>query len=483
MSTGDTVEDFVTKLMHLQHQHDIALSTDIHRIQDACTDWRKRYRTQAVALCAPNTTAALQAVVALCNDYDVAITTQGGNTGLVGGAVPVADWPKPHVLLQTHRLHEVLHVDANNLTLTASAGYTLKAIQDAADEAGLWFPLSLASEGSCTLGGNLASNAGGTAVLRYGNARELCMGLEFVNAQGELCGDLKGLRKNNTGYDLRNLLIGSEGTLGIVTCAVMKVFPKPKGTVTAWCTVRSIADAVGLLSRLQSDFYTELTGFEWMNAESVRLVEQHFGLSAPGGSTPAEHVLVELHTQGEPEQLTQRLTSCLEAWLGESHSGLEEVYLAQNSSQRLAWWAIRESISEAQAKEGLNVKHDVACAVGHLPLFHDQALNALRDFNPAIRPVLFGHLGDGNLHFNISGPAGESSAAFLKESGDAISQIVHNCIMEQGGTFSAEHGIGQLKVDLLAQYTSAPHYKLMRAIKTALDPKGLLNPGKVIKPI
>ncbi|HEY1057795.1 MAG TPA: FAD-binding oxidoreductase [Limnobacter sp.] len=456
--------------------------TDPDRIAQACTDWRKRYATTALAVVEPHTTAQVEALVRLCSQHGVAVCTQGGNTGLVGGAVPVADGAhatRPHVVLKTHRLRETLTLDEANLTLTASAGYTLHDIQEFAAAHGLLFPLSLASEGTCTLGGNLASNAGGVAVLRYGNTRELCLGLEFVNAQGERCGDLRGLRKNNTGYDLRHLLIGSEGTLGIITTACMKLYPAPNSRCVAWLHVRHIDAAVQALNHVQQHAFNELTSFEWMNAAAIELVQTHFPAKAPVGPSGCDHVLVEFSSLGSEDVLQERVTNVLGELMNLNPAVLN-VTLAKNDKEAERLWALRENISEAQAKEGLNVKHDVACPVSRLPEFHHQALAAMDEAGLAMRPILFGHLGDGNLHFNLSAPRGTDAKAFLAQHQAALNDMVHTAIQACGGTVSAEHGIGQLKRDLLKEITASPNYRAFQAIKAALDPHNLFNPGKLV---
>lgn len=474
------MNDFIQQLQ--QHVPGLSIRTDAQTIAHACTDWRKRYCTSALAVLEPMNTRQVQAIVKTCDAFNVAISTQGGNTGLVGGAVPAADSgenTKAHVVLKTGRIREVLKLDESNLTLTASAGYTLYEIQEYASAHGFLFPLSLASEGTCTLGGNLASNAGGVAVLRYGNTRELCLGLEYVNAQGDLCGDLRGLRKNNTGYDLRHLLIGSEGTLGIVTTACMKVYPAPKSRCVAWLNVDNIQTAVDALGFVQGQLFGELSSYEWMNANAIDVVQTHFPARAPTCAGAADHVLAEFTSLGPETALREHVTRTLEVLLDEV-PGVRNIAIAQSGRDIETFWALRENISEAQAKEGLNVKHDVACAVSQLPVFHDIALNEIAEHGVNVRPVLFGHLGDGNLHFNLSAPKGSDSAEFLKQYQGLLNKLVHDAILRCGGTVSAEHGIGQLKAELLRDITSASNYAAFKAIKHAMDPKNLLNPGKLI---
>ncbi|WP_334120612.1 FAD-binding oxidoreductase [Limnobacter sp.] len=460
----------------------LILKTDPVDIAHACTDWRKRYQTTALALLEPLNAAQVQGIVKVCDQFDVAISTQGGNTGLVGGAVPAAEGDassRPHVVLKTGRIRDALKLDESNLTLTASVGYTLYEIQEYASAHGFLFPLSLASEGTCTLGGNLASNAGGVAVLRYGNTRELCLGLEFVNAQGELCGDLRGLRKNNTGYDLRHLLIGSEGTLGIVTTACMKVYPAPKSRCVAWLNVDNIQAAVDALGFIQGHLFGELSSYEWMNTNAIDVVQTHFPARAPACPGAGDHVLAEFTSLDTEGALLDRVNTTLEALL-EEQASVRNIAIAQNGREIETFWALRENISEAQAKEGLNVKHDVACAVSQLPMFHDMALNEIAEHGVDVRPVLFGHLGDGNLHFNLSAPKGIDSAAFLNQHQGVLNNLVHETILQCGGTVSAEHGIGQLKAELLREITSPSNYAAFVSIKRAMDPKNLFNPGKLV---
>lgn len=460
----------------------LLIKTDAADISEACTDWRKRYQTTALAVLEPFSTAQIEGIVKMCDEFNVAISTQGGNTGLVGGAVPVAEGDsatRAHVVLKTGRIREVLKLDTSNLTLTASVGYTLHEIQEYAAAHGFLFPLSLASEGTCTLGGNLASNAGGVAVLRYGNTRELCLGLEYVNAMGEKCGDLRGLRKNNTGYDLRHLLIGSEGTLGIVTTACMKVYPTPKSRCVAWLNVDNIQAAVDALTFVQARLYSELSSYEWMNGNAIDVVQSHFPAKAPACSSANDHVLAEFTSLSSEAALRERVNETLAALL-DDQSSVRSITIAQNGREIDTFWALRENISDAQAKEGLNVKHDVACAVSQLPVFHDMALHMIDEHGVEVRPILFGHLGDGNLHFNLSAPKGCDSAAFLKQHQGLLNDLVHETILQCGGTVSAEHGIGQLKAELLRKITSDSNYAAFVSIKQAMDPKNLFNPGKLV---
>jgi FAD/FMN-containing dehydrogenase len=329
------------------------------------------------------------------------------------------------------------------------------------------------------VGGNLATNAGGTAALRYGTMRDLCLSLEYVNAQGQLCGSLHGLRKNNMGYDLRHLLIGSEGTLGIITTACLKLFPAPRSRCTAWLHVDTIHTAVAALQALQGRLYGLLSTYEWMNHAAIALVEQHSGLKAPSAASTCDHVLLECTALCSEAELQDTVTEALDDLL-EHNPGVRNAVIAQNLSEAETLWALRERIPEAQARQGLNVKHDVAFEISKLGVFHDAALQALKAEGLAVQPILFGHLGDGNLHFNLAAPAGCDAQAFLQAHEDRIHELVYQCVQDHGGTPSAEHGIGQLKCQLLQSNLNTATYQQLVAIKTALDPHHLLNPGKML---
>ncbi len=446
-------------------------------------DWRKRYRGRALCVVRPGSADEVAAVVRRCAREDgVSIVTQGGNTGLVGGGVP--DDSRRQVVLSTKRLRAVRRVDADNLAITVEAGLALQEVQAAAAEAGLLFPLSLASEGTCTIGGNLATNAGGTQVLRFGNARELCLGLEVVTAQGELWSQLHGLRKDNTGYDLRDLFVGSEGTLGIVTAATLRLYPQPRGGVTAWATCRTLAGAVALMRRLRAAFGAELVGYEAMNALSLALVERHFcALRAPlplaaADGAPLWSVLVDLASPHDERVLRDgaeaALTAAVEA--GEA----VDVIVASNELQARTLWQLREAIPLAQGVEGLNIKHDIGVPLSSLADFVAAADAALEAVVPGARHITFGHLGDGNLHYNLQAPEGDDTAGFLADHEHAANTCVYDIAERFGGTFSAEHGIGRLKRDELAARKPAPALAMMRAVKAALDPRGLLNPGVLL---
>ncbi len=439
-------------------------------------DWRKRWRGKALAVVRPGSTAEVAAAVRACAAAGTAIVPQGGNTGLVGGGVP--DDSGRQVLLSLQRLNRIRAVDAANLTLTAEAGCVLQTLQTAAAEQGLLLPLSLAAEGSCTIGGNLATNAGGTQVLRWGNTRELCLGLEVVTAAGEVWDGLSGLRKDNTGYDLRDLFIGSEGTLGIITAATIKLAPQPAATTTALAACATLQDCVALLGLARSRLGAGLTGFEVMNAFSLELVAKHFpALPRPLPGAPWTVLLEQSDTEGE-QQARVRFEALLEAALEAGH--VHDAAVAESLAQSRALWHLRESIPLAQAEEGLNIKHDISVPVSRIPAFVAQCDAALQRRWPGVRLVDFGHLGDGNLHYNVQAPAGADGARFMAEHEHAVNTVVFDCVAEHGGSFSAEHGIGSLKRGELALRKHPVALKLMRGIKAALDPQGLLNPGRVV---
>lgn len=452
------------------------LLTDPDDVAPYLLDWRKRYEGRALAIVRPGSTTEVAAIVRLCHDNRVGIVPQGGNTGLAGGATP--DTSGSQVLLSLRRMNRVRAIDARNSTLTVEAGCTLAAVQSAAAGAERLFPLSLAAEGSCTIGGNLATNAGGTGVLRYGNTRELTLGLEVVLANGEVWDGLRGLRKNNTGYDLRQIFIGCEGTLGIITAAVLKLFPLPRGRATALAAVASPNDALDLLSHCQSLLGSNLTGFEIFSDVCLGLVLRYFPEARlPLASRCGWYALVEV-SDSEPDEHAR---STLESALAKASEGggIVDAVVAASAGQADELWALRENISEAQAREGKNIKHDVSLPVSALPEFIATTERALAIAAPGVRVVCFGHLGDGNLHFNISPPPGAGESQFL-EAQPLINRIVHDHVAARDGSISAEHGIGQLRREELRRYKSEIELSLMRRLKDTLDPLGILNPGKVL---
>jgi FAD/FMN-containing dehydrogenase len=439
-------------------------------------DWRRRWRGRALAVVRPGATSEVAAVVRACAAHGASIVPQGGNTGLVGGGVPDASGTQ--VLLSLQRMNRIRAIDAANLTLTAEAGCVLQAVQDAAAALGLLFPLSLAAEGSCTIGGNLATNAGGTQVLRFGNARDLCLGLEVVTPQGEVWDGLSGLRKDNTGYDLRGLFVGSEGTLGVITAATLGLFPQPAAVTTALAACATLAEGVALLQLAQARLGAGLTGFEVMNRFSLDLVARHFpALPQPLPGAPWTVLLEQSDTEGEAAART-RLESLLEAAVDAGCA--QDAVVAESLAQARALWHMRESIPLAQAEEGLNIKHDIALPVSAIPEFCARTDAALAAAFPGVRLVNFGHLGDGNLHYNVQAPAGADAAAFLETHEHAVNTIVFDAVQASGGSISAEHGIGELKREELALRKSPVALQMMRAIRAALDPQGVMNPGRVV---
>ena len=440
-------------------------------------DWRKRHHGRALAVVRPCSTQEVAAVVQACAAARVTVVPQGGNTGLVVGSVP--DATGTQVVLSLQRMHAVRAIDAANLTITVDAGCVLQAAQQAAEKAGLWLPLSLAAEGSCTVGGNLATNAGGTQVLRFGNARDLCLGLEVVTANGDIWNGLTGLRKDNTGYDLRHLFVGSEGTLGIITGATLKLFPRPAAQLTAWAAVPSMDAAVALLGVAQRHLGPGLTGFEVMGQFALGLVDKHFpDLRVPlWRDTPYCVLLENSDTEGEAHA-RQRFEALLEAALEDGV--LTDAVVAESLAQARNLWHIRESISLAQSEEGLNIKHDISLPVSHIPAFCAETDALLAEQIPGVRLVNFGHLGDGNLHYNVQCPEGVDGAAFLREQEARVNTLVFDAVGRHGGSISAEHGIGSLKRDTLPRYKDPTALQLMRAVKAALDPQGTMNPGRVL---
>ena len=441
-------------------------------------DWRKRTRGKALAVVRPGSTQEVANVVKACAQAGVSIVPQGGNTGLVVGSIP--DDSGKQVLLSLQRMHAVRAIDTDNLTLTVEAGCILQNVQQAAEQAGFLFPLSLGSEGSCTIGGNLSTNAGGTQVVRYGNARELCLGLEVVTAQGDIWNGLSGLRKDNTGYDLRNLMIGSEGTLGIITAATVKLFPMPAAKLTAWAAVPSVEHAVQLLGLAHQHLGAGLTGFEMMGQFALSLVDKHYPqLRTPLWRDTPYCVLLENSDAESEHHARERFEHVLEKAL--ELGCVTDAVVAENLSQARNLWHIRESITLAQAEEGLNIKHDISLPVSAIPQFVEETNALLAQHIDGVRLVNFGHLGDGNLHYNVQAPEGGDNATFLREQEDRVNALVYDSVKKFGGSISAEHGVGSLKVDTLPDYKDPAALALMRSIKQALDPHNVLNPGRVIR--
>jgi len=440
------------------------------------TDWRKRYTGEAIAVLRPGTTEEVAAAVHACHAHQIAMVPQGGNTGLCGGATPMAGTGS--VVISLQRLNRVRQVDPLNNTVTVEAGVILQQLQDTAREHGRLFPLSLAAEGSCTIGGNLGTNAGGTGVLRYGNTRELCLGLEVVTPSGEVWDGLRGLRKDNTGYDLRDLFIGAEGTLGIITAAVMKLYPLPRARVTALAAVASPRAALALLAIAQQRAGALLTGFELMSQMCLSLVTTHYPqLRYPFDRPHPQVVLLEL-SDNESEEHARAIFEAMMETAFET-GVVEDAVVAESVQQSRDFWNLREHIPLAQVEEGKNIKHDIAVPISRVADFIDTTDALIQQAFPGARMVTFGHLGDGNLHYNVSPPAGQNHDAFLDNS-PAVNAIVHDSVHAHRGSISAEHGLGQLKREENRRYKSEVELAMMRAVKQALDPRGLMNPGKVV---
>lgn len=447
--------------------------TDAFDITPYCTDWRGRYSGQPTCVVKPANTEEVAAVVRACTEAGIAVVPQGGNTGLCGGATPI----KGEVVISLTRLNRVRAVDTDNNTMTVGAGCTLAAVQAAAEQAGRLFPLSLAAEGTATIGGNLSTNAGGVQVLRYGNARELCLGLEVVLPDGRIWNGLRGLRKDNTGYDMKHLFIGAEGTLGLITAAVLKLFSRPRQVATAWTAVPTPQAAVALLTRLREKIGGRVTAFELIGRPALDLVLQHI----PGSRDPlTEHspwqVLIELS-----DTMKSDLAAPLEETLFDAVAAGEagDAAIARSETQAQTLWALRENIAEAQKVEGLSIKHDISLPVSRIAEFIERSDAALATNFPGVRIVCFGHLGDGNLHYNQSIPAEQDNATFIAQA-PAVNRVVHDLVHELSGSISAEHGLGQLKRKEILRYKSDVEMDMMRAVKQALDPHGLMNPGKIL---
>lgn len=439
------------------------------------TDWRKRYKGTALAVLRPSSTAEVQKLVAIAQQFDLAIVTQGGNTGLVGGSVPVGRGDE--ILISMHRMNKVISVDPLSDTMSVEAGVTLSAAQNAAEQAKRLFPLSLASEGTATIGGAIGTNAGGTAVLAYGNMRELVLGIEVVMPDGRVLDLMRRLRKDNTGYDLKDLIIGSEGTLGIVTRAVVKLFPLPKSRATAMIALDSPDDALKLFTDAKSKAAHGLTTFELMPRIGIDLVTQHIAGTRDPLSTRTEWiVLMEISSpvsDGANTLAELILADALEDGL------VRDAVLANSLDQRDDFWRIRESLPEAQVREGASIKHDVSVPIGEVPLLISRVNADIRTIMPGVRPVPFGHMGDGNLHFNLQAPVGMDSETFMAEA-DALHACVYGHVIALDGSVSAEHGIGQLKRQQLQDTKSPVALDLMRRVKDAFDPEHRLNPGKIL---
>jgi len=441
--------------------------TDPAQTKPYFTDWRRQYSAPAECVVRPAATAEVAAVVALCAREEVAVVAQGGNTSLVGGSVPTGT--RREIVLSLGRMNRIRSLDPLNDTITVEAGCVLAAVQQAAEDAGRLFPLSLAAEGSCQIGGNLSTNAGGVNVLRYGTAREQVLGLEVVLADGRVWDGLRALRKDNTGYDLKQLFLGAEGTLGIITAAVLRLFPRPSATATAWIALDSPRAAVELLGGLRERLGERLSAFELASRACVEAVLAHSpGLQDPLAATHPWYVLAELGDSGDPAALRERVESALADCA--ERGALRDAALAQSGEQSRELWRIRETIPEAQFT---NVKHDVSVPVARIPEFIDRAGRSLRERFGEIAIYCFGHVGDGNLHYNVGSEA-------LMARREEVSRVVYDALDAFGGSISAEHGLGQLKREEIRRHKHPLELELMRSLKRTLDPGGLMNPGKLL---
>jgi FAD/FMN-containing dehydrogenase len=440
-------------------------------------DERGLYRGKAALVVRPGSVGECARVVRACHDARIGVVPQGGNTGYCGGATPF-DGERRQILLSMSRMNRVREVDDVGFTLTAEAGVVLARAQDAAREHGLKFPLSMGSEGSAQIGGALATNAGGLAVLRYGTMRDLVLGLEVVLPSGDVLSELKALRKDNTGYDSKALFLGSEGTLGVITAAVLKLFPEPRAVATAWLAVASVDAACRLLGRARSETGDQVVSAEYVSRRSLELVLRHVeGAREPLGSQAEHYVLLELASADDHEALRAKLMRVLSTGL--EHGDILDGAIAESETQRRSLWLLRERVPEAERRDGGSVKHDVSVRIGRIPEFIARAEPALAQIAPH-RLSIYGHIGDGNLHFNVLPPPGESIESFRAGHADALSSCVHDLAAALDGSFSAEHGVGILKVGELARYESPAALQLMRTLKAALDPRGIMNPGKIL---
>ncbi|HEX3944112.1 MAG TPA: FAD-binding oxidoreductase [Rhizomicrobium sp.] len=447
---------------------------DPREIAPHLVEWRGKYHGRSALLLKPRTTAEVARILAICNETRTPIVPQGGNTGLVGGQIPFDG----EALLSLSRLNRIRTIDADGMSAIAEAGVILTELQRAADKVDRFFPLSLASEGSCTIGGTVSTNAGGVNVLRYGNMRELVVGLEVVLADGRVLDLLRTLRKDNTGYDLKHLFIGAEGTLGIVTAAALKLFPKPAERVTAFVAVPDVESAIALLHAMQGATGGLVSAFELVPRIGLEMVAAHIPQTHDPLTTPSSWYVLAEAASGGGARLQDTVEQCLAA--ATENRIVTDAVIAASETQRAALWRLRESLSEAQKYEGGSIKHDVSVPIAAIPDFIARGIAAVEARVPGVRPVPFGHLGDGNIHFNFSVPKDGDSAAFVAR-WEEINRVVHDIVHAFGGSISAEHGIGVMKRDEMLRYKSAAEIETMRALKRVLDPNNILNPGKVIR--
>lgn len=447
-------------------------STNADVLEPHLTEWRDRLRGSTLIMVAPNTTQQVAEVVKACAGEGVGVVPQGGNTGLCGGAIP--DESGQQVLLSMARLNVIRAIQPSDFSLIAEAGCILSDVRSAAREHGRLFPLSLAAEGSCQIGGNLSTDAGGINVLRYGTARQQVLGLEVVLADGTVWDGLRSLRKDTAGYDMKQVFLGSEGTLGVITAATLKLYPQPGKTATLFVAVDSAQRSVELLARMRETFVDRIQAFELISDRCLRFVARHMtGSVVPFGDDYPWFVLCEVVVDEQESIIEGMLGRALEDAL------IVNAIIAKSDAESQRLWRLRHSISEAQKFEGANLKHDIAVPIGRIGEFLTKGDALLASLMPTARLVAFGHVGDGNLHYNIAQPVGADATAFMQQGAD-LTEAIYDLVAEMGGSISAEHGIGVLKKAHLKRYRSAAELGLMRALKTALDPQNILNPGKVI---
>lgn len=450
--------------------------TDDSDMAPYLAEWRGRFKGNAPAVVRPANTQEVAAVVKICAEAGIPVVPQGGNTGLVGGSIPYEHGGE--IVLSLARLNKIRHIDPLDYSMTVDAGVVLKTAQDAAADADRLLPMSLGAEGTCHIGGLIATNAGGMAVLRYGVMRELVLGLEVVLPDGRIWSGLRSLRKDNTGYDLKHLFIGAEGTLGIITGAVLKLFPRPRQVETAFVAVPSPAAAIELLARLRAASGDSVTAFEMMSDRCVAFALKHVaGVVNPLSEPSPWYVLTELSAGTHSDSFREAFEEALGAAFEDELATDAAIVSSEAQAQQL--WLLREAIVEAQKYEGGSIKNDVSVAVSRVAEFIDRASAAVEAACPGIRPTAFGHVGDGNIHFNLSQPEGADTAAYL-DRWDEICDVVNEVILDMGGSISAEHGVGRFKKDEMPKIKSAVEFELLQKIKALFDPAGLMNPGKML---
>lgn len=447
--------------------------TDPHQMAPFLVESRNRFQGHCDVLLKPSTVQEVSEILSVCDDQNIPVVPQGGNTGHCGGAVPEGG-----VLLNLSRLNKIREVDVLNGTMTVDSGCILQTIQDRAAEVDMLFPLSLAAEGSCQIGGNLATNAGGVHVLRYGNMRDLTLGLEVVLPDGQIWDGLRGLRKDNSGYDLKHLFIGSEGTLGVITGAVLKLFPRTEQTACALIATNSLSHLMDVFERLRGEFSQLLNAYEIVPHFGIEMVQRHFpDITAPFKEVYQWYGVVELAATRSSDTVSLAFENSLEALMEQGL--LENAILAQDLEQAHKIWELRELMSSAQKREGGSIKHDVSVPVSKIVDFITEATQACQNYMGQARVCAFGHVGDGNIHFNVSQPIDMDKDAFLIH-WETMNEIVHELVEAYGGSFSAEHGVGQLKLREMSVYRGGPELDMMQRIKRAFDPQNIMNPGKVV---